>query len=71
MKESVIRIARGKLEEWEACGQIDGLISKKTNEELSQALNIELVQTKEEMDNFSKELLELDWEKLKKVPAGD
>ena len=41
MKESLIRIARGKLEEWEASGLIDGFISKKTNEELSQALNIE------------------------------
>ena len=35
MKESLIRIARGKLEEWEASGLISGLISKKTNEERS------------------------------------
>lgn len=55
MKESFIRIARGKLEEWEASGLIDGLISKKTNEELSQALNIELIQTKEEMNNYIEE----------------
>ena len=35
MKESFIRIARGKLEEWEASALIDGLISKKPNEQLS------------------------------------
>lgn len=54
-KESLIRIARGKLEEWEASGKMDGLISKKTNEELSQALNIELIQTKEEINNYIEE----------------
>lgn len=50
MKESFIRIARGKVEEWEASGLIDGLISKTTNEELSKALDIELIQTKEELE---------------------
>ncbi|GKV52538.1 hypothetical protein SLEP1_g59116 [Rubroshorea leprosula] len=44
MKESVIRILRGKLEEWEASGDIDGFISKKTNEELADILNLYLVQ---------------------------
>ena len=44
MKESFIRIARGKLEEWEASGLIDGLISKKTNEELP--FSLELIQTR-------------------------
>ena len=44
MKESVIRIARGRLEEWEAGGKIDGLISRKSDEELSKTLNIEILQ---------------------------
>lgn len=71
MKESFIRIARGKLEEWEARGLIDGLINKKTNEQLSQVFNTDLIQTKEEMEIRIKELLELEYEKLKNVPAGD
>lgn len=70
MKESLIRIARGMLAEWEACGLIDGLAFNKTNEELAQALNLELVQTKGEMERLSKELLGLDWAKLETAPAG-
>ena len=67
MKESLIRIARGRIEEWEASGKMDGLIS---NEELAQALKLELVQTKEEMERLSKELLGLDWAKFETAPAG-
>lgn len=70
MKESLIRIARGKLEEWEASGWISGSISKKTNEELSQVLNTELIQTKEKMEIIMKELLSLECENLENVPAG-
>nr|QFV19620.1 hypothetical protein [Capsicum annuum var. glabriusculum] len=67
MKESLIRIARGRIEEWEASGKIAGLIS---NEELAQALKLEFVQTREEMERLSKELLGLDWAKFETAPAG-
>ncbi|GLU24407.1 hypothetical protein SLE2022_403440 [Rubroshorea leprosula] len=70
MKESVIRILRGKLEEWEASGDIDGFISKKTNEELADILNLYLVQSKESMELCIKEILGFNCEKLTKVPKG-
>jgi len=49
---------------------MDGHHIEKTNEELAQALKLELVQTKEEMERLSKELLELDWTKFETAPAG-
>lgn len=71
MKESLILpIVRGKFEEWESIGKMDGHHIEKTNEELAQALKLELVQTKEEMERLSKELLELDWTKFETAPAG-
>ena len=71
MKEhSIYRIVKGKLEEWSADGKLDGHHSKKTNEELAQALKLDLVQTKEEIEGLSKELHELDWTKFETAPAG-
>lgn len=42
----------------------------KKNEELAQAWKLELVQTKEEMERLSKELLELNWTKFETAPSG-
>lgn len=65
MKESFL--VRDKFKEWESIGKMD---VDKTNEELAQAWKLELVQTKEEMERLSKELLELNWTKFETATAG-
>lgn len=68
-QEMFIRIARDKLEEWEKSRLIDGNINI-SDEDLSKALNIELIQTTKAMEIELKELINLDVEKLKNLPAG-
>ncbi|KAL3500181.1 hypothetical protein ACH5RR_039274 [Cinchona calisaya] len=70
MKESVIDIVRRRLEEWEALGLINGVCNKR-NEELGEALNLDLVQTYEEMEKRIKEFIHLDWPQFEKARAGD
>ncbi|KAL3500207.1 hypothetical protein ACH5RR_039300 [Cinchona calisaya] len=65
MKESVIDIVRRRLEEWEALGLINGVRNKR-NEELGEALNLDLVQTYEEIEKRIKEFIHLDWPQFEK-----
>ena len=52
------------------CTSIGKMDGHQRNEELAQALKLELVQTKEEIEDLSKELLELDWTKFERASAG-
>lgn len=58
------------MKKWESAGLIDSKYNRLTNKELSEGLNLELVQTKGEMERLSKEFLELKWGEFETAPAG-
>jgi hypothetical protein len=60
-QEFILPIVKGKIEEWEAKGHLFSDHKKINDDDLLRALHVELVQTKEEMERLSKEILELDW----------